>query len=248
MTAPSSTPTTPTPGDVFVTTRWTLVVAAGREPTPESAQALEELCRAYWYPLYTYVRRQGHAREEAEDLVQGFFASFLAKNYLAGLNAERGRFRAFLLAALKHYLANERDRARAIKRGGGEAPLALDWQGADTRYRIDPADPLNPEKLYDREWALALLERVILRLREECAAAGKADLFAALKPFLTGGAGAKSGAQAAAELGLAEGAVRVAVHRLRRRYRELLRDEIGQTLADRTQIEEELQTLFGAFA
>lgn len=224
-----------------------MVLAAGRCRTPQADVALEELCRSYWYPLYAYVRRQGHAKEDAEDLVQGFFARFLAKNYLDGLDAERGRFRAFLLAALKHYLANEHDRALRQKRGGGAVPLSLDWAGADTRYRIEPPDLFSPDKLFDREWALALLERVIVRLRDECAADGKARLFACLKPFLSVDQAAIPYDQPAAELGLNEGAVRVAVHRLRRRYRELLRNEIAQTLADPAQVREELQALFAAF-
>ena len=247
MTSTHSTPSTTAPGDIFATTRWTVVLAAGRQATPQAALALEELCRTYWYPLYAYVRRQGHTHEDAEDLVQGFFARFLAKNYLESLSAERGRFRAFLLASLKHFLANEWDKSQRLKRGGGEVPLSLDWQRADTRYRLEPADPLSPDKRFDREWALALLERVIVRLRDECVADGKAETFDRLKSFLTVDRAAVPYAQAAAQLGLAEGAVRVAVHRLRRRYRELLRDEIAQTLADPAQVEEELRALFGAF-
>jgi DNA-directed RNA polymerase specialized sigma24 family protein len=233
---------------VFATTRWTVVVAAGRRPTPQSAAALEELCRTYWFPLYAYLRRRGHSKENAEDLAQAFFARFLQKNYLEGLNSERGRFRAFLLAALKHFLANERDKARAAKRGGGIAPLSLDWQDAETRYQVDPADTMSPDKLFDRAWAVTLLERVVTRLRAERAAEGKAALFERLKPFLTAGKGALPHAEAAAALGLTEGAVRVAVHRLRKRYRVLLREEIGETLSDRARVEEEMQALYSAFA
>ena len=210
--------------------------------------ALEELCRTYWYPLYVYVRRQTSTREDAEDLTQAFFARFLEKNYLAALNSERGRFRAFLLAAIKHFLANEWDRANRQKRGGGVTLVSLDWRDADTRYQIDPPDNLSPDKLYDRAWAVTMLERVIARLRDENTNEGKAGLFGQLKPFLMIGKSAIPYAQVADSLKLTEGAVRVAVHRLRVRYRELLRDEVRQTISDPAQVEEEMRTLFSAFA
>ena len=241
-------PPTGAPAEYFATTRWTVVMQAGRRDTPQASQALEELCRIYWYPLYAYVRRHGRTREDAEDLVQGFFAQFLKRNYLAGLSSERGRFRAFLLAALKHYLANERDRAGRLKRGGGQPLLSLDWQEAETRYQIEPVDQLSPDKLFDRTWGLMLLERVIAQLRQECAAEGKPALFETLKPFLMADQSAIPYAQAAASLGMAEGTARVAVHRLRRRYRELLRAEIAQTLTDSTQVAQEIEALFCAFA
>lgn len=234
--------------DIFATTHWTVVVAAGSQPAPQADLALAELCRTYWYPLYAYVRHRGYSKQDAEDLTQGFFAHFLKRNYLDGLSAERGRFRAFLLAALKHFLANEWDRGARRKRGGGKAPLSLDWQSADTRYQIDPPDQLSPDRLYDRAWAVTLLEQVIVRLRDEHVAAGKAALFEALKPFLTVGKKAIPYSQPATALGLTEGAVRVAVHRLRRRYRELLRAEIANTLSDPTPVDEEMRTLLGAFA
>jgi RNA polymerase sigma factor (sigma-70 family) len=239
---------TRTPGDIFATTHWTVVLAAGHRSTPQAEHALEELCRTYWYPLYAYVRRHGHSKEDAEDLTQGFFAGFLKRNYLEGLSSERGRFRAFLLAALKHYMANEWDRARREKRGGGLAPLSLDWQDADTRYQIDPPDQLSPDKLYDRAWATTLLEQVIGRLRAGYAAEGRADLFEQLKPFLMTGKGDVPYAELAAGLAVNETAARVTVHRLRKRYRELLRHEIAQTLSDPAQLEEELRALFQAFA
>ena len=235
-------------GDVFATTRWTVVLAAGRKSSPQSDQALGELCRTYWYPLYAYVRRPGKTKEDAEDLVQGFFARFLEKNYLEGLAAERGRFRAFLLAALKHFLANAHDRAQAQKRGGGTEPLPLDWQDADARYHLDPPDPASPDRAFDRRWALALLERVVTRLRDECAAEGKAHLFEQTKGFLMVGEAVIPYPRAAAELAMEEGAVRVAVHRLRQRYRGILRDEIAQTLDDPAQVAEELRALQAALA
>jgi RNA polymerase sigma-70 factor (ECF subfamily) len=234
--------------DVFATTRWTLVLAAGRRSAPHADVALEELCRTYWYPLYVYVRRHTATREDAEDLTQSFFARFLERNYLEKLSSEKGKFRAFLLAALKHFLANEWDHANRQKRGGGARPLSLDLQEADTRYQINLADNLSPDKLYDRAWAVTLLERVITRLRVESGQEGKAELFEQLKPFLMAGKGAIPYAEAATALRLSEGAVRVAVHRLRRRYRELLREEIGQTLSDPAQADEEIQALFSAFA
>jgi RNA polymerase sigma factor (sigma-70 family) len=248
MTSTDSSSTTAKPRDFFATTRWTVVLAAGRDHSPQADLALEELCRAYWYPLYAYIRRQGRSKEDAEDLTQTFFARFLEKNYLKGLSSDKGRFRAFLLAALKHFLANEWDRANRQKRGGGATLLSLDWQSADERYHIDPADNLGPDKLYDRTWAVTLLERVITRLRNECAAEGKAQLFQHLRAFLMLGADAIPYAQAAAELGLSEGAVRTSVHRLRRRYRELLREDVAQTLTESGQIEEEIRALLNAFS
>ena len=247
MIQASTTPASTAPGDIFATTHWTVVLAAGRTRSPQADVALEELCRTYWFPLYAYVRRRGHSKEDAEDLTQAFFARFLAKNYLEGLSAERGRFRAFLLASLKHFLANEWDKAQRQKRGGHAPHLSLDWQTADTQFQIAATTEPSPDKAFDREWAMALLGKVIERLRVECEAEGRARLFDELKVFLTAGKGAQSHAEAARKLGLEETAARVAVHRLRKRYRQLLRDEIAQTLADPAQVDEEMRALFGAF-
>jgi RNA polymerase sigma factor (sigma-70 family) len=244
----NSTPGTGATGDIFATTRWTVVLAAGRQGAPQADAALEELCRTYWYPLYAYVRRRGHSREDAEDLTQAFFARLLEKHYLEGVSSEKGRFRAFLLVALKRFLANEWDRASAQKRGGGVLPLSLDWQDADSRYQINPADNFSPDRLYDRAWAMTMLERVITRLRDESGSAGNANLYERLKSFLTVGRSEIPYAQAAATLGMTEGAVRVAVHRLRRRFRELLREEVAQTLAEPAQADEEMHALFSALA
>ena len=241
------TPPSSAPRDFFATTHWTVVLNAGRREEPQAARALEELCRIYWYPLYAYLRRQGNSKEDAEDLTQGFFAKFLQRNYLDHVSAQKGRFRAFLLASLKHYQANEWDRANRLKRGGGVLPLSLDWHDADSRYQIEPAHHLSPDKLYDRAWAMLLLERVISRLQEESVMDDKAKLFERLKPFLMLGKGAIPYAEAAVELGMSDAAVRVAVHRLRRRYRELLRAEIAQTLSQPEQVEEEMKALFEAF-
>jgi len=248
MSSPSPASSRPASGDCFVSTRWTVVLAAGHKSSPQSDRALAELCQIYWYPLYAYVRRQGHSREDAEDLVQGFFARFLERNYLEGLSNEQGRFRAFLLACMKHYLANEFDKATRQKRGGGVQNLSLDWQDADARFHLEPLDYASPDRAYDRAWALALLERVITRLRDECAADGKARLFEQARGYLMVGESAIPYAQAAQALGVDEGAVRVAVHRLRKRYRALLREEIAQTLADPAQVAEELHALQAALA
>jgi len=225
-----------------------VVLAAGRRHSPQADRALEELCRTYWFPLYAYIRRHGHTREDAEDSVQAFFARFLGKNYLADLNAEHGRFRAFLLASLKHFLINEWKRGARLKRGGGALPLSLDWQPADTKFQVADSRGPSPDQAFDREWALALLAKVIERLQKECADDGKAESFEQLKIFLTAGKGEGSPAAAAQALGMNETAVRVAVHRLRKRYRELLRDEIAQTLTDPAQVDAEMQALFGAFS
>ncbi len=232
--------------DLFVTTRWTLVLSAGEKSSPQSARALEELCRAYWYPLYAYVRRRAHAREDAEDLTQAFFARFLEKNYLGGLSAGQGKFRAFLLASLKHFLANEWDKSQRQKRGGQATHFSLDWRSADEQFQFSDASD-SPDKAFDREWALALLVQVIERLQTESAGAGRAREFDVLKVFLTAGKGALSHASAAEALGINEAGARVAVHRLRKRYRQLLREEIAQTLTDPAQVDEEMRALFGAF-
>ena len=247
MTSEQPTPVSTAPGDIFATTHWTVVLAAGRRHTPQSDGALEELCRTYWFPLYAYVRRRGHTKEDAEDSVQAFFARFLAKNYLEGLSAERGRFRAFLLASLKHFLINEWKRSQRLKRGGGEKNLSLDWQTADTKFQVAATNEPSPDKAFDREWAVALLAKVIERLQRECEAEGKAKLFEQLKIFLTAGRAESAQGEVAKVLGMEEVAVRGAVHRLRKRYRALLRDEIAQTLADPAQVDGEIRALFGAF-
>ena len=242
-----STPSASAPGDIFATTRWTVVLAAGRGNSPLSDLALEELCRIYWFPLYAYVRRRGHSREDAEDLTQAFFARFLGKNYLDGLSAERGKFRAFLLASVKHFLANEWDKSQRQKRGGHATHLSLDWKSGDTQFQIASTSEPSPDRAFDREWAVALLARVIDHLQTECASEGRDKQFDTLKIFLTAGKGALSHTDAAKALGMEETAVRVAVHRLRKRYRTLLREEVSQTLSDPSQVDEEMRALFGAF-
>ncbi|MGI8965302.1 MAG: RNA polymerase sigma factor, partial [Limisphaerales bacterium] len=232
--------------DIFATTHWTVVLTAGRKHTPQSDTALEQLCKTYWFPLYAYVRRRSHSKEDAEDLTQAFFVKFLEKNYLENLSNERGRFRAFLLASLKHFLGNEWDKSQRQKRGGGAAHLSLDWQTADTQFQI-AANVASPEKTFDREWAIALLAKVIERLQAEFESDHRAGQFEHLKIFLSAGKGAVSYSDAARNLGMEESAVRVAVHRLRKRYRQLLTEEVAQTLADPTQVDEEMRALFSAF-
>lgn len=230
----------------FQTTRWSLVAAAGQRDAPGAGDALAALCAAYWYPLYAFVRRQGHSADEAQDLTQEFFARLLDTDFLAGVDPTRGRFRAYLLAACKHFLANERDRSRAQKRGGGREHLSLDFPSAEQRYLLEPAHELTAEKLFDRRWALTLLDQVLGRLRDEFARADKLALFDRLKSFLTGDRDPERYSQVGAELGLSEGAVKVAVHRLRKRYRELLQEEIGRTVDDARAIDEEIRALFAA--
>ena len=223
------------------------MLAASQRSTPQSTHALEELCRAYWFPLYVYVRRRGYSKEDAEDLTQAFFARLLEKNDFAKMNSERGRFRAFLLASLKHFLANEWDKSQRQKRGGGNAHLSLDWQTADTKFQVAATNEPGPEQAFDREWAVTLLAKVIGRLQQENETSGHGQPFARLKGFLTTDQGESSYREAASHLGMEATAVRVAVHRLRKRYRQLLRAEISQTLSNPADLEEEMRALFKAF-
>ena len=216
--------------------------------SPQSHQALETLCANYWYPLYVYVRRQGHNPHDAQDLTQAFFARLLEKNYLAGVQREKGRFRSFLLASLKHFLANEWDRQQALKRGGGKRLIALDEDSAESRYKLEPKDDLSADKIYERRWALTLLDQVLAKLRGEFEKDGKREQFETLKQYLSAGRTSVSYAQAADKLGMNEGAIKVAVHRLRKRYRELLRAEISQTVATASEIEAEIRYLFAALS
>jgi len=238
------------PDDLFATTRWTMVFAAGksRDGTPSASEALENLCEVYWFPLYAYVRRRGHTKEDAEDLTQMFFAKLLERPDFSGLHSREGKFRAYLLASLKHFLANEWDKATAVKRGGKLTRLSLDWTSADARFGLADEGALSPDKAFDREWALALLERVVAVVRQEWVADGKADQFEHYKCFLTLGKGEIAYAEIAARTGTDEGGLRVTAHRLRRRYRILLREEIGRTLADDAMVDEEMAALLGAFS
>jgi RNA polymerase sigma-70 factor (ECF subfamily) len=228
---------------VFVTTRWTVVLAAQERTLPQSEQALESLCRTYWYPLYAYVRRLGHQTADAQDLTQEFFARLLAKEWLASADREKGRFRTFLVVALKRFLANEWDRVHRDKRGGHAPHLPLDPDQAEARYRSEPALELTADRIYERRWALTLLENTMNRLREEFEQANKAAEFERLKVFLTADKSAIPYADVARGLGTSEGAARVAVHRLRRRFREVFREEVAHTVAGSEEVDEELRHL-----
>jgi len=230
----------------FHTTRWSVVLAAGHESSPDREEALAALCEAYWHPLYVFARRQGHNAADAQDLTQAFFTRLLKRNDFAGLRPERGRFRAFLLASMRHFLANEWDRSKAKKRGGDIRHFSIDFPQGENRYLAEPADTRTPESAFDREWALALLELVHQKLREKYAQKGQAELFDRLKDLLTGGPPAESYGPFAEDLDMTEGAVRVAVHRLRRRFGELLRAEIAETVADEDEIDNEIRFLFTA--
>jgi RNA polymerase sigma factor (sigma-70 family) len=233
---------TDNPSDLgdFAATHWTLVLSAARgSQTPRAAAAMAELCRSYWYPLYAFIRRQGCEAHAAEDLTQEFFARLLDKHSLADVDPRKGKFRSFLLASLKHFLANEYDRNQAQKRGGGQKIVPLDALDAETRYGLEPSHELTPEKLFERGWALAVLQQVLDRLQSEFAADGKARLFEALKCFLTGGE-KETYAALGAELGMTEGALKVAVHRMRKRYKQLMREEIAHTVTSPEEIEEEI--------
>ena len=230
----------------FATTHWSIVAAAGGRPSPESREALAALCQTYWYPLYAYVRSHGRRAQDAEDLTQEFFATLLEKGYLQAADRERGRFRSFLLTAFKRFLGKEQERANAQKRGGGKTILSIDFQTGEGRYQREPSHDWTPERVFDRRWALTILEQVLARLAAEYAAKQKGRLWEQLQPYLTGTAGAPSYAAVASVLGITEGAVKVAVHRMRRRYRELLREEIVQTVDSPQEVDDELTLLLAA--
>ena len=228
----------------FRTTRWGLVLAAGDTQAPGHRGALDQLCSAYWYPLYAFVRRSGHGPEDAGDLTQEFFARLLEKKWLTEADPARGRFRSFLLAALKHFLANEWNRSRCLKRGGGREFIALDASSAEERYALEPLDLATPELLYDRRWALTLLARTQTRLRAAMHAEGQAERFAALEPTLVGEKTALPYEELAARFGVTETAMKSMVLRLRKRFRETLREEVAQTIGEAKDVDAELAHLF----
>lgn len=232
----------------FATTHWSVIQAAGQPESSRCQHALETLCEAYWLPIYSYLRRCGHRQDSAEDYTQGFFARLLEKDGLRLADPERGKFRSFLLSALKHFLANEADRNRALKRGGGRRILSLDVREAENRYAAQPAHSMTAERVFERSWALAILERAMSRLHDELVAKGKEHLFGNLKGCLAADEDRTPYRQVAGKLDMSENAVKVAVHRLRRRYRELLRDEIAQTVTTEAEIDEEIRDLFAALA
>ena len=232
----------------FRTTHWSVVLQAGTSDSPEQFSALERLCRAYWYPLYSFVRRRGHDAHEAQDLTQAFFERFLEKKYLADVSAAKGKIRSFLLAALQHFLANEWDRARAQKRGGGATLLSLNEGEAEERFHFEPPDQLTPEKAFERRWVETVLEQVLSRLRDECNEAGHEDRFEALKVYLLDEKGAVSFAEMARRLQMTEPAVKGLVRRMRQRYREIFREEIANTVADPKEVDEEIQHLIAVLS
>jgi len=232
----------------FATTRWSLVLAAQDQASPLAREALATLCSGYWYPLYAHVRRQGFSAHEAEDLTQEFFARLLEKDFLAGVDRGKGRFRSFLLAACGHFLANERDRAGAWKRGGRCHVVSLDFASAEERYGKEPSHQCAPDKVFARQWGLTLLDQVLARLREDFVSKGKGPLFDRLRVCLLGDKEVVPYGRLAAELGMTVGSLRVAAHRLRQQFREFLREEIARTVEDAEHIEEEIRDLFAALA
>jgi RNA polymerase sigma-70 factor (ECF subfamily) len=235
----------PSPGSSFATTHWSIVLGAGGD-NASAARSLEVLCRRYWYPLYAFVRRQIGDVEEARDLTQAFFVRLIEKKVVSRADPERGRFRSFLLGALKNFLANEHDRKTARKRGGTHIHWSLDLEAGESRFNLEPAHHETPERIFDRDWALRLLELVVTRLRQEFGDAGQSERFEKLQAFLQGKPEAAAYASAAASLNMTEEATRQAVHRLRKRYRELLRAEVADTVATAEDVEAEIRGLFEA--
>lgn len=247
ITGSSDSPGNPAPADVFLTTHWSVVLTAGRTDTSRAQDALARLCRTYWRPLYAYVRRRGYSAHDAEDLTQAFFARLLERNDVAAVSPDRGRFRSYLLAAMNHFLSDEWDKARAQKRGGGRV-IEMDSSVAEAIHAQQADDALTPETLYDQRWAITVLEEVHARLRREHERAGRAEQFEALRFSLMGERSAVPYAELASTLGLSEGAVKVAVHRLRQRYRVLLRELIAETVSTPDEVELELKHLMQALA
>jgi RNA polymerase sigma-70 factor (ECF subfamily) len=231
---------TPAVGNRFATTQWNVVLAAREGSETQARRALESLCEAYWYPLYAYVRRRTPSAEEARDLTQAFFADLLSRDFLSGIDRSKGRFRSFLLASLEHFLSRERDKAATLKRGAGVRPLALDAREAEARYQQEPQDQLTPELIFERRWGMTVMERTMDRLQAEFA--DQPERFERLRPCLTG---SESGQyrEIGDALGMSENAVKAAVHRLRQRYGQLLRDEIAETVADQGEVDEEVRHL-----
>ena len=246
---PEGTERNSTPGQSsFATTHWSVVLAAGDISSPDYTRALSTLCQTYWYPLYVYLRRWGCDREQAEDYTQDFFASLLERQGIGKADPKQGKFRSFLLASLKHFLADEWDRSQAQKRGGGKKVFSLDIEDGETRYHCEPADNLSPEKLFERYWALEVLKQAMSRLKAEYVTANKIELFNYLKTYLTAGQDSIPYRDAADRLNMTEGAVKIAAHRLRQRYGEFVREQIAQTVTTPEQIEEEICELYAALA
>jgi len=243
---------TPPPGPgrnaQFTTTHWSVVLAAGGGDSPAARQALEYLCQTYWYPVYVYVRRRGNSPHDAQDLTQEFFARLIGRNDFAKVSRDRGPFRAFLKSALNHLLSDQRDYVRAAKRGGGEIILSLDAQTAEQRYQLEPADTTTPDKLYDRRWALSLLETARSRLAEEYAVAGKSELYKHLESLEPGARKVLPYAEVGRRLGKSESAIKTEACRLLRRYRQLVRAEVAQTVASAVEIDDEVRYLLAVIS
>ena len=233
-----------TSAGLFATTYWDVVLQASQQELPEAAAALEKLCQLYWYPLYAYTRRRGYRPLDAQDLTQAFFAHVLSRDFLKGVRPEKGRFRSFLLTCLKNFLADQWEKAHTTKRSGAAPELLVDWAEAEDRYRLEAPEQSNPESLYERRWAIDLLAHALDRLREESVAAGKQVLFDQLQSRLLGEPATETYAELGTRLGLSESAVKVAIHRLRQRYRELLREQIANTVTKPEEIDEEMRYLF----
>jgi len=239
---------TPNPQQAgFVATRWSLIAAAQGRSEPARA-ALGELCQLYWYPLYAYLRRRGSSEADAQDEVQGFFADLLARDALSAADPARGRFRSFLLASLSNHLSHERDLANTLKRGGGARPLSIDWLSAEERFRLEPATADTPERAFERAWAAALLERTLERLEAEFESKSRGTLFRALRERIGDSSKEIPDTPEVRGLKMNEQSLRVTMHRLRKRYREILREEIAQTVARPEDVEEELRALFETFS
>ena len=232
----------------FANTHWSVVLLAGQSASPLCQSALEKLCESYWYPVYAFLRRQGHPSADAKDLTQAFFTKFIEKKFLSAVNPAKGKFRSFLLKALKHFLANEWDRQRAEKRGGKHTLISLDEQTAESRYLLEPVSNESPEALYDQRWALTVLDETLRRLKADCETAGNAKQFKELEIYLSSEPGEGGYSAVAERLQMSTGAVAVAVHRLRQRYGELLRKEIGRTVSTPAEIAEEMRFLFSVFS
>lgn len=232
----------------FATTRWSLIVAAGRKSSPDAEAALETLCNAYWFPLYAYVRSRGKNANDARDLTQEFFARLLEKDFLQSADPDRGRFRSFLLTVLKRFLANEHEKEQALKRGGDRRKLSIDFDSGEQRIQIEPATSATPESIFERQWALTLLQRVLANLEADYSESGRRELFEKCRIYLTGSAGAPPYADTAEQLGMTEGALKVAVHRMRKQYREKLQEEVAQTVSSEAEVEDEIRALMTAVA
>lgn len=228
----------------FASTHWSVVLAAGQGNDARALAALEVLCRTYWYPLYAFLRRRGQQPADAEDLVQGFLEHVLERKFIQDAHPHKGRFRSYLLASLNHYVADAADRAGRMKRGAGQPHFSLDAVEAERRYALEPVDPADPQSLFERRWALTLLDAVLYRLEAEAAESGRAELFRRVKDALLGDRSGMAYAQLAPQLGMSEAALTMTVQRLRRRYRELVREEIAHTVSSPGEVEEEIRHLF----